>query len=431
MSLLKDYKTLRQYRSDPLKFMRDNFKKNGHVTHLKIFGKEIFIVSHPDDVIYVLKTNHAAYTKGRSTKALQELLGNGLVTNDDMESWRKQHRLIRPTMNLKSVYQLAPKMLETTLSFLPELTSAPEVNAFRQMNRLTWRIVLQTLFSQEVTQEMDDWLEDILELMECITHRTRSSVPIPYWIPIKRHRRLKQILSKFDSYVYKLIKQRREGERKQDLLQLLITAQEEGLTKMTDLEIRDEVMTFLLAGHETITNSMSWLLIELAKNKGPVEKLRADAQIFFETKNYEALNASPCYSAVIDESMRLWPAIWVFMRQAEKEDTVGGHKIPVGANVVIAPCLTHRAPELWENPDEFRPERFLEKRKLPAGAYYPFGMGPRACIGAYFAGVEAKIILASIVQHFDWEIRSVKPQEYVAGITLRPDNNLMMSFKRR
>ncbi|HXH74640.1 MAG TPA: cytochrome P450 [Bacteriovoracaceae bacterium] len=431
MNLIESYRTLKEYRSDPLAFIKKNFQQNGHFTHLNIFGKNLYIISKPEDVVHVLKTNHAAYSKGRTTKALQKFLGKGLITNDDMDNWRKQHRLIRPTMNIKSIYELAPKIFETTQEFMPELIKTPEVNGFHEMNRLTWRIILKTLFSQEVTQEMDDWLSDILELMEMITNKTRATVPVPFWMPTAKNLAMKRILSKFDAYVYELIRQRRHGQKKHDLIQLLIDAQEDGLSNMTDLEIRDEVMTFLMAGHETITNSMSWLLIEVSKNKDATPHMQNEAREFFEHRDFERLNNSPWLTACIDESMRMWPPVWVFMRQAETEDTISGVKIPVGANVVLGTYLSHHAPDLWDEPHLFKPTRFMDKKKITAGAYYPFGLGPRACIGAYFAGVEAKIILASIVHHYDWDISKVAPQTSTAGITLRPSNNVMMKFRRR
>lgn len=431
MNPFDSYHTLKEYRSDPLGFIIGKFRQNGHFTHMNIFGKRIYIVSDPEDVMHVLKTNHASYSKGRTTKALQQFLGSGLITNDDMESWRKQHRLIRPIMNIKGIYGLAPKIQEVTAKFVPEMIRSPEVNTFHELNRLTWRIILKTLFSQDVTPEMDRWLEDILELMEIITKKTRSSLPLPFWVPTPNNLKLKKHVRKFDVYVYDLIRQRRAGERKHDLVQLLIDAAEEGVASMTDHEIRDEVMTFLMAGHETITNSLSWLFIELARNKDVRPHLEAEAKSFIENQDFEVLNNSPWMSAVIDESLRMWPPVWVFMRQAEKEDSIRGVKIPVGANVVLGTYLSHHAPDLWEDPEKFLPQRFLDKKKIHPGAYYPFGQGPRACIGAYFAGVEAKIILANIVHHYDWDIINPAPQKSRAGITLRPTNNVIMSFRRR
>jgi cytochrome P450 len=432
MNLLESYQTLKEYRSDPLGFIIKMHNLNGHRSQLKIFGKDLFIISHPDDVIHVLKNNANSYTKGRTTKALRQFLGNGLITNEG-NSWRKQHRLIRPVMNPKSILSIAPKIFATTSEFLPEIEAKKNLDVFHEMNRLTWRIVLKTLFSLEVSTEMDDWLEDILDLMRIITSTTRSSLPLPFWIPTEKNRRMKKILKKFDETVFEIIRERRRGVPKEDLLQLLIDTKDEGFSQMTDLEIRDEIMTFMMAGHETITNSMTWTLMELANNSSYIPKLRTEAREFFQDKNFESLQNFPWHSAVIDEVMRLWPPVWVFMRQAQKADQLGEVQIPRKANVVLAPYLSQRSRDFWENPDIFYPERFLpeNRKKILPGAYYPFGLGPRACIGAYFAGMEAKIILSSLVHNFEWEIKDQAPQKHEAGISLRPLNNIVMTFRRR
>ena len=432
MRLIHSYRTLKEYRANPIGFITKMHHLQGHKISLNIFGKKIFIISHPDDVLHVLKNNSNAYTKGRTTKMLRKFLGNGLITNEG-ESWRKQHKMIRPVMNLKSVFDLAPKIDSTVRLFMDEIKGGQEIDSFHEVNRLTWRIILNSLFSQTVTSELDDWLHDILDLMRIITRKTRSSIPIPFWIPTKDHLRLKEIIRKFDTHVYALIQERRSGSREQDLLQLLIDAQEEGTAKMSDQEIRDEIMTFMMAGHETITNSMSWALIELGKNSSYIGRIRKECSDFQKNSNFEDLNSLPLIGAVIDEVMRLWPPVWVFMRQAERDDHLEALSIPKGANVVLAPFLSHRSSDLWENPLTFNPERFLPeaKKKIPQGAYYPFGLGPRACIGAYFASMEARLILSHLVHHFDWEIKTIEPQEYEAGISLRPTNNIKMIFRSR
>jgi cytochrome P450 len=174
-------------------------------------------------------------------------------------------------------------------------------------------------------------------------------------------------------------------------------------------------------------------MMEVANHPECRPELEREARAFFADRNFEKLNAAPWHGAVLDEVMRLWPPVWVFMRQAETEDKLGDVVVPPGANVVLAPFLSHRAADLWEAPLEFCPARFLpeEKKKIPAGAFYPFGFGPRACIGAYFAGLEARIILASLVNHFDWDIVRREPQRNEAGISLRPRNNTVMKFRRR
>jgi cytochrome P450 len=431
MKIIQSLKTLRAYRADPIRFISKLKADNGHRSQLNIFGKELIILSHPQDVLHVLKINHAHYSKGRTTRELRKFLGKGLITNEG-DSWRKQHRLIRPLMNPKSIFTLAPKIHTVCQEFVEHLEQQRPTNGFHEMNRLTWRIILRTLFSQETTPEMDYWLGDILKLMHIITGKTRSALPLPFWVPTRDHRDLKRIIGKFDKYVFDLITERRQGEKKNDLLQLLIDAQEEG-GAMTDHEIRDEVMTFLMAGHETITNSMTWLMIELARHPEYMEKLRPEAAAFLSSSDYEALNSASWMGAVIDESLRLWPPVWVFMRQTDKADAIDSLAIKIKSNVVVAPYLTHRSADLWQRPDDFYPERFLPeaKKSITPGMFYPFGLGPRACIGAYFAGVEARIILATFVHHFDWEITQPEVQSYEAGITLRPTNNIQMRFRRR
>lgn len=432
MSLKKSYKALKEYRSNPLLFIKNLHKQQGHRIQLKIFNKKLFILSHPEDVMHVLKSNHGAYSKGRTTKTLRQFLGNGLLTNEG-ESWRRQHRLSRPAMGLKSVYVLAPRMFDTTFEYIHQLFNKSEVDILAEMNKLTWRIVLQTLFSQKPTAEMDVWLNDVLVMMNLVTKKTRTALPMPFWVPTPEHLAIKRILNRFDEYIYGLIAERRRSKHEaKDFLQLLIDASEEGTKGMTDREIRDEVITFLMAGHETVTNSMSWTLIEIAKNPQYKDVLREEASFFFTNWNYEALNDSPWITAVIDEAMRLWPPVWVFMRQAQKDDKIGDLLIPRKTNVVVAPYLTHHSSDFWENPEVFYPERFLasERKKHVSGAFYPFGLGPRACIGASFAGMETKIILATLIHHFDWEIVEPKIQQTEAGITLRPKNNTLVKLKR-
>lgn len=428
MSLKSSYKVLKEYRADPIGYIVKKNREEGHRIVMNIFGKKIIILSHPNDVLHVLKSNHSSYTKGRTTKMLRKFLGNGLLTNDD-SSWAKQHRLFRPIMGWKSVYDLAPKIEDVTKTFLKEIKES-EIDSFVLINKLTWRIVLETLFSQKSSKEWDAWLQDILLIMKIITKKTRTAVPIPFWVPTKDNRNLKRAIKRFNKFIFKMISERRNNEKKNDLLQLMIDAKDNE-DKMTDLEIRDEVMTFLMAGHETITNTLSWCMIELANNKGYKKKI--EDELSGREFSYEELNGLPWLSAVIDESMRLWPSVWIFMRQAHREDQIDDLKIPVGANVAVSPFLSHRSKDFWERPDEFYPERFLpeEKKKVIPGSYYPYGLGPRGCIGVNFATIEAKIIISEIVKNFDWEILNKKVQEFEAGITLRPTSNTKMNFVRK
>lgn len=435
MSIFSSLAIIKNYRRDPIAFFQSEFAKNGHRSVLSILGRKMMIITHPDDVVHILKENYQAYSKGRTTKVLKEILGNGLITNEG-ESWRRQHRLIRPLMNPRSVQGFGEKIHSTVIQMLDEVKTGVPVDSFHLMNKMTWRIVLSTLFSQKATPELDGWLVDILFFMKLVTERTRSAIRLPFWVPTPKHLRVKAISRKFGNHVDKLTELRRHvgvGEKQRDLLQLLIDAEDEERpgVKMDPALIKDEVLTFLMAGHETITNTLSWTLILLAQHPEYRLKLKEEADQFVATKDYQQLNSAPWTSAVIDESMRLWPSVWAFMRKSLEVDRIGDFIIPKNTDVVLSPFLSHRAPDSWERPLDFYPERFMSKNKIPPGTFYPYGLGPRACIGSHFAGLEAKIILANFIHRFDWSIETTELQKYEANITLRPMNNTVMIFKER
>jgi cytochrome P450 len=435
MSLLTSLAIIKNYRKDPLAFFQNEFIKNGHRSELNILGKKMLILTHPDDVIHILKDNYQSYSKGRTTKVLKEILGNGLITNEG-ESWRRQHRLIRPIMSPRVVQGFGLKINSTVQDMLAVIKTDVPVDSFQLMNKMTWRIVLSTLFSQKATPELDNWLDDILFFMKLVTDRTRSAIRLPFWVPVPRHIKVKSISRKFGNYVDELTNSRRkmeEGKKPRDLLQLLLEAEDEERpgVKMDPALVKDEIITFLMAGHETITNTLSWTLILLAQNPSYIKKLQEEADQFALSNDYQQLTSAPWTSAVIDESMRLWPSVWALMRKALVNDKIGDFIIPKNTDVVFSPFLSHRAPNFWERPLDFYPERFMGKTKLQQGIFYPYGFGPRACIGSHFAGLEAKIILANFIHKFEWSIEKSEPQKYEANITLRPMNNTVMIFKER
>lgn len=432
MSILKSIATIREYRKDPMAFIKGLNEKNGHRSYVKIFHRELIVLSHPDDILHILKQNTANYTKGRSTKALKRIIGNGLITSEG-NFWRNQHKLIRPVMNVKSIMDFCHSMDEVTAKFLKETPDGVH-DSLELMNKLAWRIILKTLFGQESNEKLDSWLHDVLFLMDEIVRKTRAIVPFPNWLPTERNRKFKEVMTNFDEFIYGLIKERKEGKPRRDLLQLLIDARDEdGQGVMSDQQIRDEALTFLFAGHETITNSMTWALILLAQNQEYYSRLVQESDAFFKSKNFEELNNAPWISACLDEVMRLNPPVWVLMREAQGADQLGDLTINPKTNVVLAAFLTHNSKDFWEKPERFYPERFLpeNKKSIKPGSYFPYGLGPRGCIGNYFATFESKIILAHLIRSFNWSIENKEVQTSSAGITHRPTNNIRMNFQRK
>ena len=434
MKLISSWKFLSSYRKDPLNHMVRLLQKDQGRSVLNIFGKNIIITSKAEDVNYVLKENANNYIKGRTTQKLQFLLGQGLFTSEG-EAWRKQHRFIRPLMNTRGITQLLPKMDEVIQFHFKNYASSQELNMAKEMTVLTWKIVLNTLFSVGPQHPEVSWLHDILDVMEAVTQRTRSLLPIPYWVPTKRHLKMKKTIQQFNAFVFDLMEERKKDPTKQnDLLSLLLNARDSSESKPVQMDsklIRDEMITFLMAGHETVANSMSWLMILLSQHPEYFAKLREEEN---QTKDIisfeEKVSKMPLHRAVIDEAQRLYPAIWIFMRQALEDDQMNSVKIKRGTNVVVVPYISHRETKYWDQPEVFRPERFIDSPKPITGSYYPFSLGPRACIGYNFATFESVLILNYLIKNFEWQILHPEEQKSYAGLTLRPLSNIEMRMKR-
>ncbi len=430
MSILDSIKFIQEYRREPLKKMQNLLHKEGRAL-VTIFGKKLLITSIAEDVNYVLKENAANYLKGRTTQKLQILLGQGLVTAEG-ETWKKQHKLIRPLMNTKGIIQLIPKMTEVIEYHFSETPKSSNINASEEMTLLTWRIVLNTLFSvgPKEASEGIKALDGILIAMDAITLRTRTVIPIPFWVPTKKNLQLKKTIKNFDQFIYSLIEQRRKSnDFPNDLLSILLKVRD-GEDKMSDKQIRDEMITFMMAGHETVANSLSWLMILLAQNPSYFEKLKTETESCAEHGSIEErLQSLSLHKAAIDESQRLFPPIWIFMRESINSDLINDISIPKKTNVVVVPFVSHRSSRYWESAESFKPERFLNTKPI-TGAYYPFGLGPRGCIGFNFATYESILILEHLIKNFKWSITKPEEQSFYAGLTLRPTNNIEMKLER-
>lgn len=430
MRLIQSWKFFKTYRQDPLGTITTLLKQNDGRAILNIFGKNLFITSKAEDVNYVLKENAANYLKGRTTQKLQVLLGQGLITAEG-ETWRKQHKLIRPLMNTRGIIQLVPKMEEAIEYHFKNFSSTNQVDVSKEMTLLTWRIVLNTLFSVTPEQAKENKaLDDILDAMEAITKRTRSLLPIPFWVPTQKNRKLKKTILEFDRFVYSLIKKRDSSDQMpNDLLSLLLKARD-GDQKMSEKQIRDEMITFMMAGHETVANSMTWLMILLSENPAYFEKLQTELEQNKDiTSIEEQLTKLHLHKAAVDESQRLYPPVWIFMRESISDDNINGVQISKKTNVVVVPFASHRSNEYWDRPEVFYPERFYSEKNKP-GAYFPFGLGPRACIGFNFATYESILILKFLIKNFRWKINHHTKQNFNAGITLRPISNTEMTLER-
>jgi cytochrome P450 len=408
----------------------------------RILWRRMFIINEPGAIRHVVLDNAANYTKSEVGRRLLEPgLGRGLLTSEG-ETWRHHRRIMAPAFDLRSVAGYAPIMTEVTQELLAKWDALPEpreLDVAAAMMHATLHIISRAMFSSD-SDEIVDVVESgvnqyqtmvrpsLLDLLHFPLWLTRLIAPLP----------TEGIFNEFDKKVDQLLTERgREPDAEpKDLLARLIAARDtETGGGMTPKEVRDQVVTIFMAGHETTSQALSWTWYLLSQHPEAEAKLRDELTTVLEgrTPRYEDIADLRYTRMVIEESMRLYPPAHTFGRQPIVADEILGHRIPAGAEVLIMPWLLHRKPSLWENPNRFEPERFSPERAAarPRFAYIPFGAGPRICIGAAFAMAEAMLILATIAQRYRLHLKPGHPVEPQGLITLRPRYGLQMQLERR
>jgi cytochrome P450 len=305
------------------------------------------------------------------------------------------------------------------------------------MMRLTLTIVSRALFKTDVGDRAEEVASALDVLMEQSQRRIQNPFLLPPILPTRDDRIFRESVQRLDQIVYGMIENRRHADQEDnDLLSMLIAAKDADSGEyMTDQQLRDEVITLFLAGHETTANALSWTWYLLSKFPDVERKLYQELNQVLEGRvpTLADIPALPYTRMVIDESIRLFPPAWLISRTAREDDVVDGITIPAGSIAFLSPYVTHRHPDLWENPEGFDPERFSPARSAsrPDFAYFPFGGGPRLCIGNNFALMEAQLVLATMVQHFQVEIVPGHPIELQPSITLRPRHGILARLRAR
>lgn len=425
--------SLRDYARDPWAFVNKCHREYGHRVKLRMLHQRAYLLSHPEDILGVLQENADSFAKGRTFKKLKLLLGEGLITSEG-DLWKKQNRLMRPVFGIKHMMNLVPSIQDIIQNHCT-WEDGQKINVHQEMNTLTLKIIARTLFALDLSLEAPTFLKDVEYMMHFLIKRVRSVISAPMWLPLPSHQEFYAARDRFDNLIKRLLVERRSGHQcSNDLLQILVDTRDEDGNQMSDRQIRDEIITILMAGHETITNTMAWSMILLAQNPHYLDVLREESKSFWlngqlNEANFNKLNM---HLAVTEEAMRLWPPVWAFMRQASKTIQVNGLELKKRDIVFLMPFFAQRSADFWQDPMNFYPERFLPplKEKIQPGSYFPFGLGPRMCIGKIFAQVEAKLILSHLSSHFQWSIDKEVEQTVEAGITLRPTSNIMVIVRK-
>jgi cytochrome P450 len=432
--------SIRQFQKDRLGFLLRLRQEYGDIAHFRLFNSDIYLLSRPDMIKQVLVDHHKKYYKGRAYQRIRYALGNGLLTSEG-DFWLRQRRLVQPAFHRKNLDKLPPIMTDAAQEMLADweklASDGKLVDINAEMMRLTLTIVSRALFKTDVGDRAEEVASALDVLMEQSQRRIQNPFLLPPILPTRDDRIFRESVQRLDQIVYGIIENRRHADQEDnDLLSMLIAAKDADSGEyMTDQQLRDEVITLFLAGHETTANALSWTWYLLSKFPDVERKLYQELNQVLEGRvpTLADIPALPYTRMVIDESIRLFPPAWLISRTAREDDVVDGITIPAGSIAFLSPYVTHRHPDLWENPEGFDPERFSPARSAsrPDFAYFPFGGGPRLCIGNNFALMEAQLVLAAMVQHFQVEIVPGHPIELQPSITLRPRHGILARLRAR
>ncbi|MDQ5823083.1 MAG: cytochrome P450 [Chloroflexota bacterium] len=428
--------SVRTIRKDPLRFVLGLSRRYGDVSRYSFIGLTRHLINHPAGVKRVLQENNRNYTKNvYDYNILKEALGYGLLTNDG-ESWLSQRRLMQPTFHRQRLAAFGMLMTGSTTQMLDErwdrfAAQAREIDVAAEMHDLALRIVGNALFGLNLTKES----QAVGKALTIAQRRLMDQFIfplIPMRVPTPNHVEFRKAMRVIDEVVFKIIEERRRNNVDHgDLLSMLMLARDADTGEgMNDQQLRDEVITLLLAGHETTANALTWAWYLLSQNPIAARRMREELREVLggRTPTTADLPNLTYTKMVLDETMRLYPPAWTISRRAVEEDEIVGYRIPAGAIVAVSPYAMHHHARYWENPEGFDPERFTPERSAqrPPYAYFPFGGGPRLCIGNNFALMEGQLILATIAQRYRLDLVPGHPVVVEPLITLRARYGMRM-----
>jgi cytochrome P450 len=416
-------KTIWSFQRDPLQTLVRLTRTYGDLITYRFGPFRVVLLNHPEAVQRALVDNHPNYGKRHSPfyRMLKNMLGGGLLTNDG-EDWLRQRRLAQPAFQRRKLEALKPMIVGCTEQMLDRWQRHPQpvLDISREMMQLTLQIVGLALFSQDLSQAGQAVGEALDELQVQMGERFSALLPLPPIFPTPRDRRFRRAKASLRSLSRRLVAERRgQSDPPADLLTSLIQARdpETGAT-MSDEQICDELATFMLAGHETTANTLTWALYLLSLH--PEQRRRLEAELDHP--------AGVC-ERILNETLRLYPPAWVYGRRSFGPDEFLGYPIPANQLVTVCPFVLHRHPRYWPNPEGFDPDRFLAE--IPRGAFVPFAAGPRQCIGNHFAMLEAQWILTTMARRVRLNLMPGSRVELDPRITLRPEGGLPMTLEFR
>ena len=429
-------KSLREMRRDPHEYLLKTYQAFGDCVFIDVPGNPAYFINHPDDVQHVLQMNHRNYDKNTfQYQALAKITGDGLLTNNGGEGWLQKRRVAQPAFSTKALEKIVPIVVEAVEAMMTgwreNANTSGLIDIDREMMNCALDVVAKALFGADLSDQAYLLTGAVMEALDFLIFQTRSLMMVPQWLPISQNRKYKDAMVTIEGVVNELIDQRSHNAPGDDLLGMLYSAvDEDGKPIFSRQEIRDEVVTLLIAGHETVASSLTWSWFLLAQQPEAFRALCDEARSVLagHSPTYDDLAKLEITRQIYDEALRLYPPAWLITRRAIGADTVGGYAIPAGAVMVISPYCMHRRDDLWPQPGKFDPGRFTKEGSQGRHrfGFIPFGGGPRLCIGNRFAYIEAVTILAMVASQYELHLPPDAAVEVEALVTMRPKGGLPM-----
>jgi cytochrome P450 len=423
---------LTKFRRDPLKLLLDSARAHGDVVHLRFGPQDIYLLNHPDYIRDVLVTNSRNFVKSRGLEMAKKFLGESLLTSEGAYH-RRQRRLAQPAFHRQRVNAYAAVMVEHAARTCNRWEPGETVDISQEMMRLTLGIVGKTLFDADVESEASEIGKALTSVMQLFERITNPFAGLLDKLPLPSNVRWLNAKQRLDSTIHRIIDEHRaSGVDRGDLLSMLMAAQDEegdgGM--MTDAQLRDEAMTLFVAGHETTANALTWTWYLLSQHPDVEARMHAEINSVLDGRTPIADDVVKLRytEMVFAESMRLYPPAWTLGRRVLSDYTVGGYVLPEGSIVLMSPWVTHHDARYFPEPFKFDPERWTPEAResRPKFSYFPFGGGPRVCIGEQFAWMEGVLLVATIAQQWKMCLAPDQIIEPKPMITLRPRYGMRM-----
>ncbi len=429
-----------EYRKRKVEFLTELRDQHGDQVYFKLGKHKLLLITNPEDIYWIEAKNAKNYVKATN---LRELVGDGILISDG-EKWKKQRKLIQPTFNHSSLLTMVDGMNRHVSRYCDRVDSdlrtgkAPiEISA--SLKRLVFEIVGEALFGEDLGSEFDGLRVGMEYMNQFLTKRFNQIIPIPLSYPTPANLKFARIRSQMDRIIYKIIEQKSariaSGNPQSDIVtqMMLATDAETGKT-MTREQMRDEAISLLLAGFETTGHLLPWILYLLSTHQDAQSRLREeiDSVVGSGTPTFDQTFELPFLKKVVDETLRLYPPLWAWTKKAVGTDQLRGTPIEAGSIIYLSPLLTHRHPKLWEKPDAFVPDRWTDElREKNKNAFFPFGMGPRSCVGKHFAMTEIQLVVIQLIQRFQLSLHSSEKVIPLYQVTIGMEKPLKLVLERR